>query len=127
MCDLGWIRRSDSLKEGLAFLGLAVVFFLIAYLIGLPTVLATDIDHLYLLVRPAKFTISFTMGSFMTIAALAVFRGPSQFFGSMFQPQRIVKSLLYLTSLVLSILFAVVWKSYIGTVAASLFQVRVLL
>lgn len=46
MCDLGWIHRSDSLKEGLAFLGLAVVFFLIAYLIGLPTVLATDIDHL---------------------------------------------------------------------------------
>lgn len=116
MCDLGWIHRSDSLKEGLAFLGLAVVFFLIAYLIGLPT----------LLVRPAKFTISFTMGSFMTIAALAVFRGPSQFFGSMFQPQRIVKSLLYLTSLVLSILFAVVWKSYIGTVAASLFQMVML-
>lgn len=32
----GMDRRSDSLKEGLAFLGLAVVFFLIAYLIGLP-------------------------------------------------------------------------------------------
>lgn len=64
------------------------------------------------------------MGSFMTIAALAVFRGPSQFFSSIFQPQRIVKSLLYLASLVLSILFAVVWKSYIGTVVASLFQVR---
>ena len=59
----------------------------------------------------------------MTIAALAVFRGPSQFFSSVFQPQRIVKSLLYLASLVLSILFAVVWKSYVGTVAASLFQV----
>ena len=45
MCNLGWSGRSESLKEGLVFLGLAVVFFLIAYLIGLPTVLPSVIVH----------------------------------------------------------------------------------
>ena len=31
-------RRGDTMKEVLVFFGLALVFFLIAYLIGLPTV-----------------------------------------------------------------------------------------
>ena len=109
-------EAGDTMKEVLVFFGLALVFFLIAYLIGLPT----------LLIRPAKFTISFTMGSFMTIAALATFRGPSQFFSTIFQPERVVKTVLYIVSLVLSILCSVVWKSYIGTVFASLFQMVML-
>ena len=87
------------MKEVLVFFGLALVFFLIAYLIGLPTVASRALCDSQLLIRPAKFTISFTMGSFMTIAALATFRGPSQFFSSIFQPERVVKTVLYIASL----------------------------
>ena len=49
--------------------------------------------------RPAKFSISFMMGSFMTIAALARLQGYDAFLNSMLQPDRIWKTILYFLSL----------------------------
>ncbi|KAK8813631.1 hypothetical protein WA556_000207 [Blastocystis sp. ATCC 50177/Nand II] len=106
----------DRMKEVLGLLALALVFFAIAYFIGLPT----------LILRPAKFAISFTMGSFMVLGALARFQGTNRFFSSIFQPERLPKTVLYIVSLLLSVLCAVVWKSYVGTVASSLLQVGML-
>lgn len=74
--------------------------------------------------RPAKFTISFTMGSLLTMAGLARMQGVSQFLHTVFQPDRILKTLLYIISLLLSILCAVVKRSYIGTMVSSIFQVE---
>ena len=75
------------------------------------------------MLRPAKFTISFTMGSIMTMAGLARMQGVSNFLQSVFQSDRIVKTILYFVSLLLSIFFAVVKRSYVGTVVSSVFQV----
>lgn len=76
------------------------------------------------------------MGSFMVLGALARFQGTNRFFSSIFQPERLPKTALYIVSLcpfpceslrvVLSVLCAVVWKSYVGTVASSLLQVGML-
>lgn len=76
------------------------------------------------------------MGSFMVLGALARFQGTNRFFSSIFQPERLPKTVLYIVSLcpfpceslrvVLSVLCAVVWKSYVGTVASSLLQVGML-
>ena len=110
-------NAGNTMKEVMALFGLALVFFAIAYFIGLPT----------LLVRPAKFSISFMMGSFMTIAALARLQGYNAFLNSVTHPDRIWKTILYLVSLLFSILCAVVWKSYFGTVVSSLLQVFAIL
>ncbi|CBK22271.2 uncharacterized protein [Blastocystis hominis] len=107
---------SETMKEVLMLFGVAVIFFVIAYFVGLPT----------LLFRPAKFTISFTMGSIMTLGALARLKGFTAFIKSILAPNRVVQSSLYLISLLLSICSAVIWKSYVWTVVCSIFQMAML-
>ena len=82
-------EAGDTAKQFLVFVGLALLFFIIAYFIGIPT----------LVVRPAKFAISFTMGSFMVIAAVATLKGASSFFDSILHSQQIVYTVLYILSL----------------------------
>ncbi|KAM7456576.1 hypothetical protein BLSTO_02658 [Blastocystis sp. subtype 1] len=109
-------ETSQSIRDAMLFGSVGVLFFLIAYIIGIPT----------LLFRPAKFAISFTMGSFMIIVALATVRGPRKYFASVFQSPRILKTTLYLLSLLSTLFFSLVKRSYVGTVVSSVFQIVML-
>ncbi|KAK8829898.1 hypothetical protein WA577_001290, partial [Blastocystis sp. JDR] len=109
-------ETSQSIRDAMLFGSVGVLFFLIAYIIGIPT----------LLFRPAKFAISFTMGSFMIIVALATVQGPRKYFASVFQSPRILKTTLYLLSLLSTLFFSLVKRSYVGTVASSVFQIVML-
>ena len=128
--------RGERFKETVMFGFLAVLFFFIAYFIGIPTVFALVPANRQLLFRPVKFAMSFTMGSFMTMLTIASIRGYSAYVSSMLQKERLPKTLLYLGSLsrklsgllvlVLTIFFSIVRKSYVMTIVCSLAQIAIL-
>ncbi|CBK20525.2 uncharacterized protein [Blastocystis hominis] len=109
-------ETGERFKETAMFGFLALLFFFIAYFIGIPT----------LLFRPVKFAMSFTMGSLMTMLTIASIRGYSAYVNSMLQKDRLPKTLLYLGSLVLTIFFSIVRKSYVMTIVCSLSQIAIL-
>lgn len=72
---------------GLLFL--SAVFFALAFFVGIPT----------LAVHPHKFSLSFSMGSLMFMSSFGILKGPMEHLQSMFQPDRMLFTTIYLGSL----------------------------
>ncbi|KAK8798684.1 hypothetical protein WA158_007768 [Blastocystis sp. Blastoise] len=110
-------EMKDKMKEFILCIGISAVFFLLAYFIGLPT----------LLVRPAKFGISFTAGSLLGLASFAILYGPQEYLKKLFSQDQIISTIAYFGSLFFSLYFAIYAKSYIGTLISTVVQILVLL
>lgn len=95
----------------------AAIFFAIAFFIGLPL----------LLFAPAKFAVSFTLGSILFSASFAVLEGPGPFFSRAFSWGRAPFTLFYVLSLGLTLYSSLVWHSYILVVISSVVQIAALL
>ncbi|TIA93646.1 hypothetical protein E3P99_00094 [Wallemia hederae] len=91
--------------------------FVLAFLLFLPI----------LPIRPHKFALAFSMGSVLVMAAFALLVGPWNHLKHLLSKERLVFSVSYLSSLSLTIYFAVFAKSYIGVLVAGLIQVAALL
>ncbi|TIB17165.1 hypothetical protein E3P92_01174 [Wallemia ichthyophaga] len=78
-------------------------------------------------IRPHKFALAFSMGSVLVMAAFALLVGPLNHLKHLLSRERIVFSVSYLSSLSLTIYFALIAKSYIGVLVAGLIQLAALL
>jgi len=99
-----------------ATLLLSVLFFGLAFVIGLPT----------LVLRPHKFALCFTLGSLMFMGSFAMLKGPSAQLKSMIAKDRIPFTLLYLISMLLTLYACLGMRSYILAIICSGFQMTAL-
>lgn len=95
---------------GAALMGLALFVFL-------PMVL----------IFPAKFALTFTLGSFLIQTAFAMLRGPGKHIRGMFARDRLGSSLIYLSSMGMTLYSAIIARSYILVICSVSVQVGALL
>mmetsp|Transcript_8524 Transcript_8524/g.11180 ORF Transcript_8524/g.11180 Transcript_8524/m.11180 type:complete len:264 (+) Transcript_8524:121-912(+) len=100
-----------------AMLVLSVVFFALAFLVGLPTVV----------LRPHKFAVSFTLGSLTFMAAFAMLKGPTAHLKSMCSRDRLPFSILYVGSMFTTLYACFSMRSYIFAIVFSALQLSALL
>jgi len=91
----------------------AVACFLISFFIGLP----------FLAVKPSKFAVSFSLGSLLFMAGFMVLQGPINHLKHMFSKDRLPFTTCYLTSLGLTLYFALARKSYFGSLICAIVQI----
>ena len=71
-----------------------------------------------LLISPGKFTMSFTLGSLCIMTALAFLRNPINYIKSLFEKDRIIISLVYISSLFLALYASLISGSYFMSIIA---------
>ena len=92
--------------------GLGIVCFIIA-LTSLP----------FIVLGPAKFASTYTLGSLLLISSLALLRGPRSFLRNLLLKDRLPFTLIYLTSVGLTIYFSLILGSYFLSFVLILFQI----
>jgi len=95
---------------------LAILFFMLAFFVGLPTVV----------LRPAKFAISFTTGSLMIMLAFAVLKGPWTHLKTMCTKEVAPFSALYVGSMLGTLYASLVARSYLLVMLMSAAQLTAL-
>lgn len=135
--DFGW----NSIKSGLeaqmpqqilgmnyqqrfrvfcALLFLSCIFFGLGLTVGLPMIT----------VRPQKFALSFTFGSITFMGSFAILRGPQAHMAGMFSEDRIIFTICYVMSMVLTLYFtfsAHGIKGFITVITCSILQMVTLI
>ena len=79
------------------------------------------------LIFPSKFVTSFTFGSISFMSAIGIWNGPKATLRSLFNPERLPFTSVYLLSIFASLYAALVMGNYIVVLAASIAQVVALL
>lgn len=110
-------EASRRFRFFLLWLLVALFFFTLAFVIGLPV----------LVLRPQKFALCFTLGSIAYMGAFAAFRGLRAQLSMLFRRDRALFTLAYLTTMILTLHAAVVLRSFLLTVLASTAQFTTLL
>ena len=87
------MSRTDRMKAFVVLILVALLFFTLAFFVGLPLVI----------LAPSKFALSFSCGSLTFMAAFAFLEGPWTHFQRMMTWQRAPFSLTYLASLGLTL------------------------
>eukprot|EP00752_Nemacystus_decipiens_P009725 g8685.t1 len=95
---------------------LSVVFFALAFFIGLPTIV----------LRPHKFALTFTLGSFFFMGSFAMLKGPAAHMKSMLARDRLPFSVAYLGSMGGTLYACLVLQSYVMVVGFSAVQLLAL-
>jgi hypothetical protein len=113
-CGLTMAQRLQV--GGVLLLGAAVLFSA-ALFVFLPMVL----------LFPGKFASAFSSGSVLTLAAMALFRGPRTFLLGLLERDRLAFSAAYIASLALTLYAALAGQSYFLVVFAVAVQVAALL
>ncbi|KAH7882171.1 ER-to-golgi vesicle protein transport Sft2 [Phlebopus sp. FC_14] len=104
-------RWERLLGFGACLIGAAVCFFF-AFL-GLP----------WLPVRPAKFALAFSMGSLLVMVGFSVLIGPINHVKHLVSKERLPFSVVYFSSLGLTLYFSLGVQSYLGSLLAGVVQV----
>jgi len=78
------------------------------------------------LLSPAKFAISFTLGSLCFMTAFALLDGPWQHIKRMFTKERLLFTSWYLLSMVLTLYCALILKNYLAIIISACFQLAAL-
>ncbi|BGP03214.1 Protein transport protein sft2 [Rhodotorula toruloides] len=90
----------------------AAACFAIAFFVGLPL----------LALKPRKFVLSFTLGSVLFMAGFAILQGPLAHLKHIFSSERLPFTAAYFGSLILTLIFALVKQSYLGTLVCAIVQ-----
>ncbi|KAF5329819.1 hypothetical protein D9619_009050 [Psilocybe cf. subviscida] len=77
----------------------------------------------FLVVKPAKFALSFSLGSLLVMFGFSVLIGPINHFKHLISKERLPFSAVYFSSLGLTLYFALAVQSYIGSLVAGSIQV----
>lgn len=101
----------DRFKYFLGLILLSAIFFLLAFILGIPLIM----------IRPAKFAISFTMGTLLFMAAFLLYN-PSYFF-RFFQKDKVIYTVIYSFTILATLYSSLFLKSYSLTLFLSVFQV----
>jgi len=110
------LSRWERLLGFLACLAGAAVCFVVAFL-TLPL----------LAIRPAKFALSFSLGSLLVMFGFSVLIGPMNHMRHLISKERLPFSVAYLSSLGLTLYFALGLHSYFGSLMGAVVQVIALL
>lgn len=116
----GWLpklSRTERLKGFVVCIILSMVFFFLAFFIGLPMVV----------LAPSKFALSFTLGSICFMFSFAVLEGPWQHLKRVVSYDRLPFTLIYVGSIGATLYCAISWRNYLMTVACSAVQIAALL
>ncbi|CAM9310947.1 unnamed protein product [Discosporangium mesarthrocarpum] len=100
-----------------AMLLLSMLFFALAFLVGLPTII----------LRPSKFALTFTLGSLCFMGSFAMLKGPTKHVLSMCAVDRLPFSVAYLGSMAGTLYACMVMRSYLVVVTLSGVQILALL
>ncbi len=114
------MNYQQRFKVFCALLLLSAVFFLLAFVVGLSTIIA----------RPQKFALSFTCGSLTFMGSFAILRGPSAHIAGMLSPDRLPFTGVYLLSMFLTLYCTFTAKgveAYVYVLLCSGFQLIALL
>ena len=79
----------DALQVFCALLFLSVLFFALAFFVGLPTIA----------LKPQKFALSFTCGSLTFMGSFGILKGPMEHLKSMFTADRMIFTTVYFGSM----------------------------
>jgi hypothetical protein len=135
--DLGWNSIKSNLEAQMpqtilgmnyhqrfkVFCGLillSALFFALGFFVGLPM----------MAVRPQKFALSFTFGSLTFMSSFAILRGPEAHFTSMFHPDRLLFTVVYLSSMFMTLYCTFRTygpKAYVLVMGCSILQIMALL
>eukprot|EP00241_Pyramimonas_parkeae_P007158 CAMPEP_0114247036 /NCGR_PEP_ID=MMETSP0058-20121206/12800_1 /TAXON_ID=36894 /ORGANISM="Pyramimonas parkeae, CCMP726" /LENGTH=306 /DNA_ID=CAMNT_0001360299 /DNA_START=117 /DNA_END=1037 /DNA_ORIENTATION=- len=107
----------ERLTYFFGLLSMGSFLMVLAFIVGLPTIV----------LAPAKFAFCFTAGSLCNMGAVAALRGPQAQLQSMMAWDRLPFSASYIASMLGTLWAAMIYKSYILTVAFSVWQVMALL
>ncbi|KAL7415799.1 ER-to-golgi vesicle protein transport Sft2 [Mrakia frigida] len=80
-----------------------------------------------LAIKPRKFAVAFTLGSFLFMMGFSVLMGPVAHFKHLISPERLPFSIAYVGSLGMTMYMAVGAKSFFGTLISAIIQVVALL
>ncbi|CAM9156929.1 unnamed protein product [Phaeothamnion confervicola] len=111
------LSYSQRFKLFVATLTISALFFVLAFFIGLPT----------LVLRPAKFALTFTCGSLCFMISFAMLKGPSTHIRSMCIIERLPFTILYLGSMLGTLYACLIMRSYIVVIALAAAQLVSLL
>ncbi|CAM9594678.1 unnamed protein product [Scytosiphon promiscuus] len=103
-------------KGFVVMLLLSIVFFVLAFVIGLPTIL----------LRPHKFALTFTLGSLFFMGSFAMLKGPTLHLKSMLTLDRLPFSLAYVGSMGGTLYACLILQSYMMVVFFSVVQLLAL-
>ncbi|KIM53257.1 hypothetical protein SCLCIDRAFT_32016 [Scleroderma citrinum Foug A] len=110
------LSRWDRLLGFGACLVGAVVCFFFAFM-GLP----------WLPVRPAKFALAFSVGSLLVMVGFSILVGPVNHIKHLISKERLLFSIVYFSSLGLTLYFSLGAHSYLGSLLAGIVQVVALI
>jgi len=116
----GWLpklSRTERLKGFVVCIILSLLFFALAFFVGLPMVVFA----------PAKFAFSFTLGSICFMVSFAVLEGPWQHLQRVFSYERLPFTLIYVGSIGATLYCSISIRNYFFTVASSAVQIAALL
>jgi len=125
------LRSNDRSNEEEAYFALSRWDRLLGFgacLIGAAVCFTVSFITLPLLaIRPAKFALSFSLGSLLVMFGFAVLVGPLNHLKHLISRERLPFSFAYVTSLALTLYFSVGAHSYIGSLVFAIIQMASLL
>ncbi|CBN73959.1 conserved unknown protein [Ectocarpus siliculosus] len=95
---------------------LSVAFFVLAFVIGLPMIM----------LRPHKFALTFTLGSFFFMGSFAMLKGPVAHLKSMLARDRLPFTVAYVGSMGATLYACLILQSYMMVVTCSVIQLLAL-
>lgn len=110
VCDM--LSRGDRFKVFVIGILLSSAILGFAFVVCLPMVL----------MFPAKFALAFTLGSIVFLASFAVLEGLTSFVRRMFTKERLLFTVAYFLSMILTVYSALVWRWYILVVGFASMQ-----
>jgi hypothetical protein len=116
-CQSLELSRGDRIKAFTVLILVSALFFALAFFVGLPMVV----------LAPAKFALSFTIGSLSFMAAFAVLEGPWSHCKRTCSRERAPFTLTYIASMALTLWSSLVWNHYLAVATFSTVQVCALL
>ena len=111
------LSRTERLKGFVICMIVSLIFFALAFFIGLPMVV----------LAPTKFAISFTLGSISFMLSFAILEGPWEHFKRVFSSERLPFTVSYVFTIIGTLYCSLSWRNYLATVLFSCLQITALL
>lgn len=112
-----WIcfRSCDGLSRAERFKVFVIGILLSAAILGFAFVVTLPVMVFF----PAKFALSFTLGSIVFLSSFAILEGPTSFIRRMATRERAPFAIIYVGSMALTLYSSLVWRYYIIVVIAA--------
>jgi hypothetical protein len=111
------LSRTERLKGFVICMSISLIFFVLAFVIGLPMVV----------LAPTKFAISFTLGSISFMLSFAILEGPWDHCKRVFSSERLPFTISYVLTIIGTLYCSLSWRNYLATVLFSGLQITALL